>query len=351
MGKRVTLEEIGKLLGVSAVTVSKALKDQKGVSDELRLRIQQTAAELGYRKSRRAHNQKIPRTIGVIIAERFLENHQSFYWALYQKLAERVLEKECVSVLEIISGPTEVAGMLPKLLEEKRVDGAVIVGNLKRGYMESLYRAFGGEIPLICLDSELGPSRRDTVISDNIGGGYELTDYLLSLGHRRIGFVGTFLTTSSIDDRYLGYVKALLERGLEAKKEWLIEDRDRESGALLGAEALQLPEDPKAETAPTAYFCNCDVTAAVLIRALEARGLRVPEDVSVVGFDNHLPKGNPDIRITTYEIDARLMAVKTVSRILKKIESPNDMGGITVIGGRFIEGNSARRIGPAVPFA
>lgn len=350
MEKKVTLEEIGRRLGVSAVTVSKALKDQKGVSEELKLRIQQTAAELGYQKSRRAHNQKVSRTIGVIVAERFLENHQSFYWELYQKLAERVLEKGCVSVLEIVSGQMEASGTIPRLLEEKRVDGAVIMGNLKRRYMECIYRISGGEIPMICLDSEIGPSRRDTIVSDNIGGGYEMTDYLLSLGHRKIGFVGTFLTTSSIDDRYLGYVKALLERGIEVKREWMIEDRDRESGMLLSAEAIQLPEESKAGEIPTAYFCNCDLTAALLIRALGARGLRVPEDISVVGFDNYLPKETPELIITTYEIDARMMAVKTVSRILKKIESPNDTGGIIVVGGRFIEGNSAKRIGPPIPF-
>ncbi len=402
MIKKVTLEDIGKKLGVSAVTVSKALKDQKGVSDQLREEIQRTAREMGYSKRSRAHNMRISHTIGIIAAERFLQEHQSFYWVLYQQLAGRIMEKSSTALFEVVSAKEEANDILPRVIEEQRADGLIILGTFSRRYMEFLYYAPERTVPLICLDSEVGLERDDAVIGDNVGGGYVMTNYLLSLGHRRIGYVGTLLTTSSIDDRYLGYVKALLHHGIEVNQEWIIKDRDRVTGRLLKSSELCLPISRRgkkngkllekssvfgsaenemqmdrmrtveisaektivdkrlanempldrllADEMPTAYFCNCDLTASRLIEALSMRGLRVPQDVSVVGFDNHLPKGISGTDITTYEINAKLMVAKAVSRIFQKMDNPSSPGGVTVIGGNFIERTSAVRVGEPVPY-
>lgn len=352
MEKKVTMEDIGKKLGVSVVTVSKALRDQKGVSEQLKEQIRQTAAGMGYRKSSRAHNMKVSHTIGIIIAERFLEEHQSFYWALYQQLAGRITEKGSTPLLEVISAEKETDNVLPKIIAGQRSDGIIIMGTFRRPYMELLHNAPERTMPLVCLDSEVESERDDAVISDNIGGGCVMTSYLLSLGHRRIGYVGTLLATSSIDDRYLGYVKALLQHGIRVNEDWIIRDRDRESGRLLKSGQLQLPEPDsrRPEELPTAYFCNCDLTAHNLIAALAVRGLRVPEDISVVGFDNHLPGGIPDAGITTYEINAKVMVARAVSRIFQKMDNPAFSGNITVVGGSFIERGSAARVGDPVPY-
>lgn len=351
MIKKVTLEDIGKKLGVSAVTVSKALKDQKGVSGQLKEEIQRTAREMGYSKRSRAHNMRISHTIGIIAAERFLKEHQSFYWVLYQQLAGRIMEKSSTALFEVVSAEEEANDILPRVIEEQRADGLIILGTFSRRYMEFLYYAPERTVPLICLDSEIGLERDDAVIGDNVGGGYVMTNYLLSLGHRRIGYVGTLLTTSSIDDRYLGYVKALLHHGIEVNQEWIIKDRDRVTGRLLKSSELCFqPDRLPADETPTAYFCNCDLTASCLIEALSMCGLRVPQDVSVVGFDNHLPKGISSAGITTYEINAKLMVTKAVSRIFQKMDNPSSPGGVTVIGGNFIERTSAARVGEPVPY-
>ena len=172
MAKRVTMEEIGKKLGVSVVTVSKALRDQKGVSGQLKEQIRQTADELGYRKSSRAHNMKISHTIGIIIAERFLEEHQSFYWSLYQQLAGRITERGSTPLLEVISAEKETGGELPRIIAGQRSDGLIVMGTFRRSYMEQLHSAPERTMPMVCLDSEVESERDDAVISDNIGGGY-----------------------------------------------------------------------------------------------------------------------------------------------------------------------------------
>lgn len=352
MEKKVTMEEIGKRLGVSVVTVSKALRNQKGVSAQLREQILQTADEMGYRKSSRAHNMRISHTIGIVIAERFLEEHRSFYWSLYQQLASRITEKGSTPLLEVVGAKQEEGNVLPRIIAGQRSDGIIVMGTFRRSYMELLHNAPERTVPLVCLDSEAEPEREDAVLSDNIGGGYVMTSYLLSLGHRNIGYVGTLLATSSIDDRYLGYVKALLQHGIRVNDDWIIRDRDRLSGKLLKSDQIRLPSsgERKGEGLPTAYFCNCDFTAYNVIAALSLQGLRVPEDISVVGFDNHLPGGIPDAGITTYEIDAKRMVARAVSRIFQKMDNPAFSGNVVVVGGSFIERGSAARIGEPVPY-
>lgn len=351
MNRRVTLEEIGKVHGVSAVTVSKALKDQKGVSEQLKTQIRQTAEKMGYRRTSRAHNMRVSHRIGVIIAERFLGEPQSYYWTVYRKLAGQIAEKGSTSLLEVICAADEAEGKLPRIIAERRCDGVVVMGSFCHSYMELLHCAPESAVPLVYLDADAESEHSDVIVSDNIGGGYAMTSYLLSLGHRRIAYIGTLLATSSIDDRYLGYVKALLRHGIDAKREWVIGDRDRANGILLRSEEL-LSEmiGWKKEEMPTACFCNCDLTASRLIRALGMLGLRVPEDMSVVGFDNHLSDAFSDVDITTYETDTKTMVAKAVSRILRKIDSPGYSGSIVVVGGSFIERGSTRRIGEAVPY-
>lgn len=352
MAKKVTMEDIGKKFGVSVVTVSKALRGQPGVSPQLGEQIRRTADEMGYRKSSRAHNMRISHTIGIMIAERYLEEHQSFYWSLYQKLAERITEKDSTPLLEVISPEKEADGVLPQIIAGQRADGFIVLGSFKRRYMELLRTAPERTAPVVCLDSETESERDDAIISDNIGGGCVMTDYLLSLGHKRIGFVGTLLATSSINDRYLGYTKALLLHGMEVNYDWIIQDRDRASGRLLKSDEIPLPDyrGGNKEKLPTAYFCNCDLTANSLIAALERQGLRVPKDISVVGFDNHLPVGVSNAGITTYEINSKTMVAKAVSRIFQKIDNPSFSGNVVVVGGNFIERKSAARVGNPVPY-
>lgn len=356
MEKRVTLQDIARRCSTSAVTVSKALNGEKGVSRELREEILKTSREMGYVKVRRAANMRISRTIGVITAARYLREKESFYWPLYRQLASKIQERQSTSVLEVIDESDERALVLPKLVRGSGIDGIIVMGSFSRSYMDVLYHEPPQHIPLICLDSEIGPERGDAVVADNIGGGYEVTHHLLEMGHSRIGFIGTLLKTSSIDNRYLGYVKALMELGIPMNPSWVIDDRDRESGELLSEkELLGKTGLPAAEhennmmNRPTAYFCNCDRTAFQLIEALSRNGIRVPEDISVAGFDNYMPHGLSEEGITTYAIDLNLMVSKAVSRILYKIEKPASRGGIFVAGGRLVLRSSVRRVGVAVP--
>lgn len=341
MAKTVRLSDIGRRLNVSAVTVSKALSGQKGVSDKLRSKIIQTAEEMGYQKS--SSEEKNSYTIGVVVAERYLGEGQSFYWQLYQEVSQRAIAVNCFPILEVIEHRMEEEGRLPRIITEKKVDGIIIMGAFKAGYANFLVNSI--KIPLLNLDTPGTLDTCDSVVSNNLMGGYRMTNYLFEMGHSRIGFVGTLLATTSIDDRYLGYVKSLMSHGIPVREDWVIDDRDRDTGTVDAEVNFRLPKEM-----PTAFFCNCDTSACVLIRKLNKMGYSVPEDVSVAGFDNFVTERFEDVGLTTYEINPKEMARRAVHILTHKMNNSNYSTGMFMLPGTFIERDSVRRIAPSVPF-
>lgn len=343
MAKAVRLSDIGERLGVSAVTVSKALSGQKGVSDELRQKIIELADELGYIRTKSTDEEKESYTLGLIVAERYLKEGQSFYWNLYQEVLQRAITRNCFVILEVITYEAELEKELPKIIAEKKTDGIIIMGTFKTEYAGYLSEHI--KVPALNLDTIGTADGSDSVVSNNMMGGYRMTNYLFEMGHSRIGFVGTRLATDSIDDRYLGYLKSLMMHGVHPKEEWIIEDRDREYGRIDPGKKFRLPEEM-----PTAFFCNCDVAADVLIHKLNAAGYTVPGDISVAGFDNYVisPSGKPGI--TTYEIHTKEMAKRAVHILLHKLRHMDYSSGVFLLPGTFIERDSVKRIGPAVRF-
>lgn len=338
MAKSVKLADIAEIMNVSVVTVSKALSGQKGVSEEMREKIKKLADEMGYKqpsamkltKTRKSYN------IGVLVSDRYLDKYESFYWQMYQELAQKALQKECFTMLEVLGTGEEKELVLPKLLQESKVDGMIVIGLLSDEYLDLLNT--GTRIPLIYLDFYDKRNECDAIITDNYYGMYKLTSYLFDMGHTQIAYVGNVLYTGSITDRYFGYAKALLEHGQMTRRDWIIEDRDPKTGRADGGFEIELPEEM-----PTAFACNCDLAASQLIKKLTEEGYRVPEDISVIGFDNYLYPGLCEVEITTYEVDMKEMARKGINNMIKKISGEYYKQGNTIVEGHVVLKDSVRR--------
>lgn len=328
MAKAVKLADIAERLNVSTVTVSKALSDQKGVSEEMRQKIKKLADELGYvppSAGRKLKEQK-SYNIGVVIAEQFLDKYDSFYWQMYQMVTTKAVSKGCFTMLEVISSQDAAELNMPKLIQEEKVDGIIVIGRMSEEYLEALDEK--SKVPTVYLDFYNEKKDCDAVISDSFYGMYRLVNYLFEMGHENIAYVGTLLATGSITDRYFGYAKSLMEHGHKVREEWVIDDRSLETGKIDADNLLQLPAEM-----PTAFACNCDLTASEVIKKLKAAGYRVPEDISVVGYDNYLYPGLSDVAITTYEVDMREMARRAIHTIVRKISGDNYRKGVFVVEG------------------
>lgn len=344
MSKNVTLEDIAAKVGVSIVTVSKALSGQKGVGENTREQICRTAKEMGYLRSRDVDGGSgLNYTIGVVTAARYLTDRMSMYWTLYRDLSVLLAAKGCFCLLEIVSEEAEQEGELPGLLTEKHLDGLFVLGSMEREYTEQLEAS--AEAVLAFIDTVSPSDDYDCVVSNNFRGGYQMVEHLLNLGHRRIGFVGTLLTTDSIDDRYLGGMKALMERGLSYEPGWIVNDRDPVTGKMY-EKKLVLPE----REMPTAFFCSSDRTAQLLMRELQKMNRNVPEDVSLVGFDNYEEAGRGEPVLTTYDINRKEMVSQAVRQMLRRIGGREHRPGVILVQGRCVLRGSTRRIGEAVQY-
>ena len=335
--KTVRLADIAERAGVSTVSVSKALSGQKGVSEKVREQILDLAEEMGYVKQQKSFSdEEYSVTIGVLVADRFMKEEKSFYWSLIQHIIRYSFEKNCFCILEAIETEDEKQMRLPGLVSGRKADGLIVLGNFLPEYEREVIRKAG--MPVLFVDARPSDPGCDAVVTDNYFGARVVTEYLCSLGCRKIAFVGTLLVTSSIDERFFGYIRALLGNEIQFQEEWLIKDRDPEIGVIDPVHFIELPEK-----LPEAFFCNCDRTASMLIEKLGKAGLRVPEDVVVAGFDNFLPGGGEEeAGITTYAVDMEGIAKKAVHMIRHKIRSPYSYGFVSV-SGRFVERGSSKK--------
>lgn len=329
MAKNVTLADIAEEVGVSVVAVSKALSGKPGVSEKLRDKIKSVAEKKGYVHTISSpKKERITGNIGVVVPEQYYGYTISFYGQLYKKVVKALYQNDYYGILELLSPDDEKCGNLPRIIQDNKVDGIIVLGGIEKDYIKKMIQDI--QLPILFLDHYVSSLEFDAVISDGYYGMYELTDYLIRQGHKRIGFVGSVDATSSISDRFFGYQKALRENHISFQQEWEIPDRD--------ASGISYERIPFGNTVLDAYVCNCDFTAYRLAQNLEAEGFRVPEDVSVVGFDNFVPIGmnmDPDW-ITTYEVNMDQMAQTGVQTLLQKIRREKYIQGVQIVTGKML---------------
>ncbi len=333
--KTVTMSDIGKAMDVSTVTVSKALGDKDGVSEELREKIKQKANEMGYRFSYalKASKDSMTFNISIIVAKHFINDASAFYWVMYRHIVELLQKQNYYGILDVISESDQASCSMPNSVTDRKVDGAIVLGQFDDNYVNALLDL---KIPVVFLDFYSSDSRTDTILSDGFFGSYMLTTYLINAGHRDIGFLGTITSTSSIQDRYLGYYKALLEKGIPLRPEWVIDDRGDDGNSY---PYFNLPAQK-----PTAFVCNCDEAAYSLLNQLKSEGISVPDDISIVGYDNHIYSTIANPRITTMDVDSKRMSHEAVETIIKKIRDKNYTRGRTLVTGKLIIRDSVKPI-------
>ena len=335
MKNGVKMLDIATKLGVSVVTVSNALAGRDGVSEVMRKKICETADDMGYKPSNTKSGKKKPviqklgKSVGILTSERFVGARGTFYWELTANISNKLSAMNVLTVYECITEANEKNAVLPNMITEKKVDGIIVIGQIHREYIAKLSKI---EQPLLFVDFYDSRYNIDSVNSDSYHGGYILTDYLVEMGHRQIGFFGTVNATSSINDRFLGYIKCLMENGLEYRKEWTLGDRT-DKGILY--DKIDFPDEM-----PTAFVCNSDETAFRVISALKSKGVRVPEDISVVGYDNYTVSSICIPTITTVEVDLDKMAAESVDIMVKKLDDPSYHEGRRIISGKLIVKNS-----------
>jgi len=330
--ENVKLRDIAEAVGVSTVTVSNALSGKKGVSGQMRDHIESVARQMGYDMSRyETRSQGV--MIGVLVSADYFEVGNSFYWALYQQVVQAAAKAGSMTTLEIIDDTNRSHLPKPRIQENHLCDALIIIGYLFEPYVRQIVEH--AQVPVVLLDFQVRGLACDCVMSANYVGMYKVTRYLLERGHRRIAFVGSIYANENIMDRYFGFRKAMEEYEIPVHKGWRLEDRDLVNHCM----NVTLPDEM-----PTAFAASGDLAAQFTFEALQKKGIRVPDDVSLISYDNYLPWNDLSHHLTTYNVDLAAMAEMAVRRVLGKGHGEETHYGIRYVPGKIVVRDSVKAL-------
>ncbi len=310
----ITIKDIAKMAKVAPSTVSRALNNKGRMSNATRERILRLAQELGYHPNINAKGLATNRTgnIGIIIHRRHKPLPGSFY-DFYGTIIIGVEEEAGNQGYNFIFSSVDSEPVVPRCVQERRVDGLVIMGcDISR---DLILKLKDDGVPLVLVDHHM--EGVDSVAVDNTGGAYKAVEYLIELGHREIGFIAERLTDLSFEERFEGYKLALKEHGLRYDPALIAEGFKRPDHGYVAMKKLL------EQGTLSAVFAANDSTAVGAIRAIKEEGLRVPDDIAVVGFDDGGLASQAVPPLTTVRVYREKMASAAAKRLIELIENPD----------------------------
>jgi LacI family transcriptional regulator len=345
MSQRVTLEDIARQSGVSLATVSLALRNKPGINDETRQRVLNVARTLGYRKRSQGdavRSQSLHR-VGLLnkvrVDDRPKTNH--FYAPVVAGIEESCRRQQINLLYATVQVDADNHPLeLPRMLLENDLDGMLLVGAFVDSTIERLMQRRA--TPMVLVDGYASENAYDSVVSDNFRGAYEAVSYLIARGHRHIGLIGSLPNAyPSIEERRRGYLLALHDHAIGAP--YFADSHISIQEATAATTAL-LHTSPQI----TALFCCNDEMAITAMQVAQELGRRLPDDLSIIGFDNidlaeHVTPG-----LTTMHVDKISMGRLAVQLLANRVEHPSASCVTAVLQPTLIERESVSAISATV---
>ena len=328
---RVTSQEVAERAGVSQSAVSRTFTPGASASKKTVEKVRKAAAELGYRPNvlARAMVSGKSRIIGLVVA--YLENQ--FYPQALEKLSNE-LQKRGYHVLIFMAKQT--AGNIDAVVEEildYQVDGIIAASVAMSSDLSERCRAAG--VPMVLFNRSQDDPNMSAVTSDNYAGGRKAAKFLLAAGHQKIGHIAGWHGASTQRDREAGFISVLAKAGVVL--------HSRAEGDFTLEKAADAARKMFAHDAPEAVFVANDHMALAVLDTLRFElGLKVPEDVSVVGYDDVPAAGWPAYALTTVRQPANRMVANTVEILLDQIENNTGETRRIAIDGPLILRGSAK---------
>jgi DNA-binding LacI/PurR family transcriptional regulator len=337
--------DIAKATGVSVNAVSLALNDRKGVSEETRIRIMEAAQKLGYldRKVRymRAFGQH---HLCVLIQDIYGKGTQNteFYGQILYHVIREAKDRGYDTLVHYFN---EQDMSVPDCVSKRQVAGIIVLGKISVPKVE-LLKTTG--IHMVIVDHNPRLANTNCIITDNISGGYMAVKYLIGKGFTKIGYVGDFSYSKSVKERYYGFLEALVQEGLITLEE--TGEYVRKYSLIAEIESYIINADveaikkmiPQRAQLPQAYFCDNDAAARIMMEALKMKKIRIPEDISIMGFGDGSGVENFSPRLTTITDKHELMGQKAVLRLIELIDNENQQAEHRVLGVELVERDSVR---------
>lgn len=314
--RRATMAHIAERVGVSVATVSYVMNGRRGVGEQVRERVLRTADELGFRPNRLAQGLRRGRTklLGLLLAD--IAN------PFYPEIASGVIEEAAKLGYQVFLSQTGSGGELTDREADALLDlrcDALIFTSVTAADGPLLLRLLSDNIPFVQVVRRAEGIAADFIGVDDRAAGRELVTHLIDLDHTDIGFLRGPSTSSASRDRFKGCVEALAAAGVALPDHRIREVPLTLTGGFEGLQQLWAQRDPR----PTALVCGNDVIALGAIDALADAGVRVPDDVAVVGYDDMPFASSRPIDLTTVHQPLRGLGETAVRLLLERLQHPD----------------------------
>ena len=331
----ISLKDLAQKAGVSISTVSRALKDSPEIGVQTRERIKQMARELNYRPNPFAISllKNRPGIIGIIVPD--LVTH--FYSSIISGISTIARQNQYSVIITSSYEQFELEKQCVEDLTNIRVEGIIACISQDTTDFSHFERLLDQNIPLVFFDRVCLQGRCSCVVVDNVHSGMEATEHFLQNGFRRIGFVGGPNHLEIVKQRKHGYLEALRKHHLPIEKELVIcRSLNYEEGRIATRELLDLPYPPDAILAMN------DSLAFAAMKEIKARGLRIPQDVALIGYTDEMHSNYVEPALTAVTHHTHEMGVEACRLLLEHIQEVCSPREVVVPTRLVVRGSSGR---------
>ena len=337
----VTIKDVAALAGVSPSTVSRTCKNNPSISEETKERVRKAMAELGYEPNFQASNlaSQNSRTIGIILpasAKEVYEN--SFYLEAIQGISHYCNGRQYMTTIVTGQDEAEILDAVRSMSRSGKVDGFIILYSKKDDpVIDYLFNE--GLLYILIGKATQYTNQTIYIDNDNLLAGREAAEYLYQLGHRRIAYLGSDSSLMFSADRKAGYQLALASHQLPVRPEYCVEVKNVSENNEEAIRRLLMQKDR-----PTAILVSDDILAVSLERVCLENHLAIPEDLSIISFNNSLFARLTSPQLTSIDIGAGQLGSEAASQIINHIETPNRLATKIIVPHHLIERDSCCKI-------
>jgi LacI family transcriptional regulator len=335
-----TIRDVAKRAGVAPITVSRVINDSSYVSQETRERVEMVIEELGYVPNMLGPSLRFSQTMTLALVLTDITNP---FWTTVARGVEDVAQTNGYSIILCNTDESEAKQeQYLQMLLRRRIDGILLVPTCSTD-PKPVHIIQQQSIPVVLLDRQIPGVKVDVVRADSEDGAFQLTQHLLSLGHKRIALLTGPQTVSTAVDRVNGYRRALADAGLpESAAQFYWGAFTQESGIHMASLALA------ATPAPTALIAANNFIAIGALKALQKRGLHVPDDIALVTVDDTPPTFPIDPFLTVLTQPAREMGQQAAQLLLDRLTNLIDdtYRHIVLPTQMFVRESSGKKITP-----
>lgn len=335
--RKATMQDIADELNVSRNTISRALRNKKGVSEKTKREVEAIAERIGYKynKNKSKTNSSIKQHF-ILLASSFALSQTGFFGIIIEELKDIVqLNNHSIEIIEVPIDNQETQALILSRLKsyDSNLKGIFILSHITNDFIENILNL---SIPSILIDHHSPKLKADAVVTQNEFGTYDLVEHLVKNDIKEIGFIGNVNLSPSYKERYIGYCQALEDNGIKYNSSIVISDMQEEQKALF--ERIS-----NLEKMPESWFCVNSGLAFILNTYLHSKGYSVPEDVSIVCFDDTEFSRQSSPPITCVGTNLKLVSKLSYNSLQYRLTSPNESYTEVRVIPEFFDRSSVKR--------